>query len=465
MKNQMDKSIKNPWSGRFSKNMTKRLVLFNTSLPIEERLFEYDIKASIGHVEMLYSTSLLTLDEKNILKQELERMLIDWQNSIIKLDPELEDIHMNIETILTSRVGELGKKVHTGRSRNDQQAVAQRLFFKESTQQLIDVIRNLQYSLLKYCKDNKKAIMPSYTHLQRAEFTSFSHWLSTYIVMLDRDKNRLIQCLDRADECPLGACASTGTSLPIDRDYVAKYLGFKQATIHSIDSVSDRDYLLEFASCSAILMMHLSRLSEEIIIFNSQEFKFIELDDGYCTGSSIMPQKKNPDVLELIRGKSSTVLGNAVGLLTLVKSLSLGYNKDFQEDKYSWFSALDNSISSVMIMGEIIETMKINKSRMKDACREGHIIATEYANYLVRKGVSFREAHRVVGCLVKMAESKMVDLSDLKLHDLKSVSELFSEDIKSEDIESLLQHKNSKGSSGDKAIEELFVELELLTKR
>ncbi|WP_394849175.1 argininosuccinate lyase [Pendulispora brunnea] len=456
------KAPSNPWAGRFREGMSDRLVRFNTSLPIETRLFEADVRASMAHVSMLSATGLLTAEEGAALERGLGAIREEWLAGRIELDPELEDIHMNLEMLLTQRLGEVGKKVHTARSRNDQQAAAQRIFFKESTLHLAERVKLLERTLLDHCKRHGHLVMPSYTHLQRAEFTSYAHWASTYVVMLDRDRTRLLDGVRRADECPLGGCASTGSSLGIDRWKTATQLGFRRPTMHSIDSVSDRDYLVEFTAHAALLMVHLSRFAEEIIIFTSQEFGFLRLADAYCTGSSIMPQKKNPDVLELVRGKAATAMGDAMSLLALVKNLTLGYNKDVQEDKTSWFSALDACVSSVDIMSDIVRTMEPVAHRMREATRSGHILATEYANYLVRRGLPFREAHHVVGELVRKAEDRGVDVSELELAELRAACPHFADDVRELTIEGVIRGKNSAGSCGSEAMARLYDELESL---
>jgi argininosuccinate lyase len=458
----MSKALANPWAGRFSETMTAGLVAFNTSLPLEERLFESDIDGTHAHIEMLRSVGLLESAEHAALAGALDEIRHEWRSGDIKLQVELEDIHMNLEALLVRKVGELGKKTHTARSRNDQQATAQRIFFMRSTRELVDAIGKFQQALLEHCRQHPDLLMPSYTHLQRAEFTYYAHWLATYVVMLERDRSRFLDALARADQSPLGACASTGTSLPIDRKYSASLLGFREPTLHSIDSVSDRDYLVEFGAHAANLMIHLSRLSEEIISFTSQEFGFLALGDGYCTGSSIMPQKKNPDVPELVRGKSASVIGNAMTLMTLLKALPLGYNKDLQEDKTAWFAALDNCMSSLGILTELVRTMKPLPERMRQALQGGHIIATEYANYLVRKGMPFREAHRVVGELVKLADSRQGDISSLPHADFAAASALFSEDIHTITAEDMATRKNSYGSCGGQALGELLAQLQSL---
>jgi len=458
----MSNVVTNPWAGRFSASMTESLVAFNTGLPLEARLFESDIDGTRAHIDMLRSVGLLEPAEHDALAGALEEVRAQWLAGEIKLSVELEDIHMNLEVLLVEKVGELGKKTHTARSRNDQQATAQRIFFMRSTRELADAISRFQHALLAHCRQHPGLVMPSYTHLQRAEFTYYAHWLSAYIVMLERDRSRFLDALKRADQCPLGACASTGTSLPIDRKHSASLLGFREPTLHSIDSVSDRDYLVEFGAHAANLMIHLSRLSEEIISFTSQEFGFLALADGYCTGSSIMPQKKNPDVPELVRGKSASVIGNAMSLMTLLKSLPLGYNKDLQEDKTAWFAALDNCMSSLGILTELVNTMQPVPERMRQAVQGGHIIATEYANYLVRKGMPFREAHRVVGELVKLADSRKVDISGLPYADFAAASPLFTEDIGSITVEDMVIKKNSYGSCGDQALDELLTRLQAL---
>ncbi|MCY0990740.1 argininosuccinate lyase [Nannocystis sp. ILAH1] len=454
-----DRSHENPWSGRFARGMSARLTAFNTSLPIEERLFECDVEGTKAHVSMLNAVGLLDDGEHRALQQALDEVLAEWRAGAIKLAPRLEDIHMNLEALLVDKVGQLGKKTHSARSRNDQQATAQRLYFRRSTRALIDAIHACQVELYAHCRRHADLIMPSYTHLQRAEFTHYAHWLATYVVMLERDRSRFEDALRRADECPLGACASTGTSLGIDRRLSARLLGFSRPTRSSIDAVSNRDYLLEFVNHAAILMITLSRLSEEIITFSSQEFGFLALDDALCTGSSIMPQKKNPDVLELVRGKSGVVVGNATSLLVICKSLPLGYNKDLQEDKTAWFSALDNCMSSLALIGDVVQTMTPSAERMTAATRSGHILATEYANYLVKKGLPFRDAHRLVGGLVKRAEADGVDVSELPLDVLRDASELFDEDIQAMSVREIAAKKNSVGSCGDAALPALLQEL------
>ncbi|WP_431825186.1 argininosuccinate lyase [Burkholderia sp. F1] len=458
----MSNPMANPWAGRFSQSMTDSLVAFNTSLPLEARLFEADIDGTAAHVEMLHAVGLLETAEHEALARALDEIRAAWRAGEIQLSPALEDIHMNLETLLVDKVGELGKKTHTARSRNDQQASAQRIYFMRSTRELVDAIDTLQRAIFEHGERHEGLVMPSYTHLQRAEFTYYAHWLATYVVMLERDRSRFVDALARADQCPLGACASTGTSLPIDRRRSASLLGFKEPTLHSIDSVSDRDYLVEFGSHAANLMIHLSRLSEELISFTSQEFGFIVLADGYCTGSSIMPQKKNPDVPELVRGKAASVIGNAMSLMALLKALPLGYNKDLQEDKTAWFAALDNCMTSLAILTELVRTMAPVPDRMRQATLGGHIIATEYANYLVRKGMPFREAHRVVGELVKTADARGVDVSALPQATFAEASPLFGDDIGRITVEDMVSRKNSYGSCGDQALDELLARLRLM---
>ena len=455
----------NPWGARFKEGMSARLVRFNTSLPVEARLFEADVRASLAHVQMLGATGLLTAEESLTLARGLEGILADWRDGKLQLKVELEDIHMNLEVLLTDRVGEVGGKVHTARSRNDQQAVAQRLFFKESTLALARTIRSLQQTVVDHAREHGSLLMPSYTHLQRAEFTTYGHWLATYVVMLDRDWSRLQDCVRRADECPLGACASSGTSLAIDREATAAALGFRRATVHSIDSVSDRDYLVEFGAAAALLMVHLSRLAEEIIFFTSQECGFLRLADAHCTGSSIMPQKKNPDVPELVRGKAGTAIGDLVSLLAIVKGLPLGYNKDVQEDKTSWFSLLDASQQSVEILTDLVREMAPIAARMKEAASGGHVLATELANYLVRKGLPFRSAHHVVGQLVKLADEAGCDVSQLELSAMQSVCPLFQPDVRDMTAQTMVVAKNSVGSCGTEAYARLMAELDTMLSR
>jgi argininosuccinate lyase len=449
----------NPWSGRFRTGMSDRLAKFNTSLPVEARLFECDIEGTRAHVNMLATVGLLTVAERSALEGTLDEILAEWRAGEVELVAHLEDIHMNLEALLVDKLGELGKKTHTARSRNDQQATAQRLYFRRSTRTLIDAIHDFQSELYAHCLRHEALIMPSYTHLQRAEFTYYAHWLATYVVMLERDRGRFEDVLRRADECPLGACASTGTSLNIDRRVSAELLGFARPTLSSIDAVSSRDYLMEFVNDAAILMVTLSRLCEEVITFSSQEFGFLELDDAMCTGSSIMPQKKNPDALELVRGKSGIVIGNATSLLALSKSLPLGYNKDLQEDKTVWFSALDNCLACLAILGDVVRTMAPSEQRMQNATRAGHTLATEYANYLVLKGMPFRDAHQLVGRLVKYAEGERVDLSEVPLATLQAASSLFCADVTAMGVREIAARKNSIGSCGSAALPALLGEI------
>jgi len=453
-----------PWGGRFSQAMAEEFVRFSSSVAVEGRLLASDIAASRAHVAMLESVGLISGEDRAQIEAALISIEREFAEGTIALSDHLEDIHMNLESLVIERCGEAGRKLHTARSRNDQQAVAQRLYFKHATAALGEDIRALQWTILEHCKRYRDLVMPSYTHLQRAEVTRYAHWLSTYVVMLQRDRERLLDALRRADESPLGACASTGTSLGIDRRETAEALGFAAPTLHSIDSVSDRDYLLDFGAAGATLMIHLSRLSEELITFASAEFGFVDLDEAYCTGSSIMPQKKNPDALELVRGKAATAIGNMVALFTLMKSLPLGYNKDLQQDKTSWFPLLDDCCTSVRMIAGVVGTMRPNADAMRAATTRGHIAAVEYANHLVRCGVPFRQAHVVVGRLVKLADERGVDVTDLDPETLHAASPFFAADVLALFPGDTERRKNSSGSCGDEALPALLDRLEQLVQ-
>ncbi|MDC7783271.1 argininosuccinate lyase [Priestia megaterium] len=416
------------WGGRFRKEENKLMEDFNSSLQVDKRLYAEDIKGSIAHVKMLMKCRLLTDEEGENITEGLISILEDIENEKLIVEGEFEDIHSFVETNLTERIGETAKKLHTARSRNDQVALDVRLYAKNKAGEVLKYINELQSNIEKKAKENN-VIMPGYTHLQRAQVVTFQHHLMAYYNMLKRDKKRIINALEIMDESPLGCGALAGTTHTIDRELTAKDLGFSKPVDNFLDGVSDRDYLIELMSAFSIIMMHLSRLSEELILWSSQEFKFITIDDAYSTGSSIMPQKKNPDAAELTRGKTGRVYGSLMSLLTTMKGLPLAYNKDLQEDKEVFFDSLDTTLACLQIMSNMISTIEVNSENMKKAVKEGFLNATEVADYLVSKGVAFRDAHSIVGSIVIYCEDHKKAIEELTLEELSSLSSIIEEDI------------------------------------
>ena len=416
------------WGGRFRSEENKLMEEFNKSFGFDSLLYKKDIEGSLAHVYMQVQVNLLTREEGEIIINGLKSIEKDIEEGKLLLEGNYEDIHSFIEINLIDRVGDVGKKLHTGRSRNDQVAVDMRLFAKDKCREIINYVEKLK-STLKEVAYNNPIIMPGYTHLQRAQVVTFKHHLMAYYNMLDRDSKRLNNALEILDESPLGCGALAGTTHNIDRNITCEKLGFKKPMDNFMDGVSDRDYLLELMSDFSIIMMHLSRLSEELILWSSQEFKFIELDDLYSTGSSIMPQKKNPDGAELIRGKTGRVYGNLISLLTVMKGLPLAYNKDMQEDKEGFFDSVNTLSMCLQIMEQMIATLKIREDNMKKAVKGGFLNATEVADYLVNKNVAFRDAHGLVGQIVIYCEDNEKAIEDLSLEELKCFSEVFDEDI------------------------------------
>lgn len=416
------------WGGRFKKEENKLMEDFNSSLFFDKRLYKQDIKGSIVHVTMLSKANILTEEEKDKIIEGLESILNDIESGRLKIEGNYEDIHSFVESNLIQRIGDLGKKLHTSRSRNDQVAVDMKLFAKENGNTIIKLISNLK-DTLKTIGEENKTIMPGYTHLQRAQIVTFKQHMMAYYNMLERDRKRLVNCIDILDESPLGCCALAGTTYNIDRQFTAEELDFRKPVDNFMDGVSDRDYIIEMLSAFSIIMMHLSRLSEELIIWSSQEFNFIKIDDTYATGSSIMPQKKNPDAAELIRGKTGRVYGALIGMLTTMKGIPLAYNKDMQEDKQLYFDALDTTTSCLTIMNEMLKTIKVNKENMKKAVKAGFLNATELADYLVNKGVPFRDAHKIVGEVVLMCETKGKSIEELTLQELLGINHKFKDDV------------------------------------
>lgn len=416
------------WGGRFEKETNDLMKRFNNSFDIDKRLYKQDIKGSIAHAKMLQKVGVLTFDEGEKIVFALESILKDIQDGTLKLEGDFEDIHAFVEYNLIDRIGEVGKKLHTSRSRNDQVAVDMKMFVKDEVENIIEKLINLKETLKLKGKENN-FLMPGFTHLQPAQVVTFNYHMKAYCEMFERDIKRLKNSLDILDECPLGSGALAGTTNDIDREYTSSELGFKYPTKNYLDSVSDRDYLIEILSSFSIIMMHLSRLSEEIIIWSTPQFNFVKLSDEYSTGSILMPHKKNPDSAELIRGKSGRVYGSLITLLTVLKALPLAYNKDMQEDKECFFDALDTVHMCIEIMTGVIQSMTVNENSMLKALDIGFLNATEVADYLVKKGVYFRDAHEIVGRLVKFCEEKNSAIEDLDLDKLKTFSKMIDEDI------------------------------------
>ena len=417
------------WAGRFQKETDTLVNDFNSSIQFDARLYQQDIRGSIAHATMLGKQGIIEEHEVEQIVSGLQAILEDIEGGKVEFSVDNEDIHMNIETLLTQRVGEAGKRLHTARSRNDQVAVDTRLYVKEEIPNIISMILDLEEVLVEKAKEHTDTVMPGYTHLQRAQPTTFAHYMMAYANMFKRDVTRLEDCLERLDECPLGAGALATTTYPIDRFQTAQELGFKKPTDNSMDSVSDRDYAIELLSDLSILMMHLSRFSEEIIMWCSWEFKFVDLDDAYSTGSSIMPQKKNPDVAELVRGKTGRVYGDLMSLLTVMKGLPLAYNKDMQEDKEPVFDAVDTVEMCLPVFAAMLDTMTVRTDNMRAAAGKGFINATDCADYLTKKGMPFRDAYTVTGHLVALCTAQGKTLEELTLPELKAASDLFEEDV------------------------------------
>lgn len=416
------------WGGRFKKNINKEMEEFVSSLSFDKKLVKYDLLGSIAHAQMLGKCKIISKEEKNKIVEGLKQILKEMQEGKVKIiAKEAEDIHSWAENKLKEKIGTVAGKLHIARSRNDQIALDERMYLKEEVLKIQNLLKDLQKSLLSSAQKNLGIIMPGYTHLQHAQPLLFSHHLMAYFFMFERDKGRMQDLYKRIDVLPLGSAALAGTSFPIDREFVSKQLGFSKVSENSLDAVSDRDFILEFLSASAILMMHLSRLGEELVLWSSQEFNFIELDDSFCTGSSIMPQKKNPDAAELIRGKTGRVYGNLINLLTMMKSLPLAYNHDMQEDKEPLFDTVSTLETSLFLMSKMIETMQVNKEKIEKSTKGDFSTATELADYLVKKGLSFREAHKLVGKIVLHCLEKKKYLEDLTLSELNSFHKNFSE--------------------------------------
>jgi argininosuccinate lyase len=444
------------WGGRFKKNINKEMEEFVSSLSFDKKLVKYDLLGSIAHAQMLGKCKIITKEEKNKIVEGLKQILKEIQEGNVKIvTKEAEDIHSWAENKLKEKIGTMAGKLHIARSRNDQITLDERMYLKEEVLKVQDLLKDLQKSLLSFAQKHLGIIMPGYTHLQHAQPLLFSHHLMAYFYMFERDKGRMQDLYKRIDVLPLGSAALAGTSFPIDREFVSKQLGFSKVSENSLDAVSDRDFILEFLSASAILMMHLSRLGEELVLWSSQEFNFIELDDSFCTGSSIMPQKKNPDAAELIRGKTGRVYGNLVNLLTMIKALPLAYNHDMQEDKEPLFDTVSTLESSIFLMSKMIETMQVNKKKMEASTKGDFSTTTELADYLVKKGLSFREAHKLVGSMVIYCLENKKNLEDLFLSELKSFHKYFNEKaLEMLKPQSAVEAKDSFGGTSLKRVEE-----------
>ena len=449
------------WKGRFSKAATSSADEFNASIEFDQRLYREDITGSIAHARMLGKQGIITPDESLLIVETLQDILKDIEEGKVEFTIESEDIHMNIESILTERIGDVGKKLHTARSRNDQVAVDIRLYLKKETAAVRSVLTELEDALEKLAKEHTDTVMPGYTHLQRAQPVTLAYHLLAYYQMFSRDMERFDDCLQRIDRLPLGSGALAGTTYDTDRDFLAKELGFAQVLPNGMDAVADRDFAIEFINCCAITMMHLSRFCEELILWSSAEFDFVEIDDSFSTGSSIMPQKKNPDMAELIRGKTGRVYGDLMSLLTICKGLPMAYNKDLQEDKIPVFDAADTLKASVSIFTEMILTMKVKTGNMEKAAKYGYMNATDAADYLVSKGLPFRDCHEIIGRMVLYCINKGIALDELTMEEFKSFSDKFDDDIYDKiAVRSCIKAKRSKGSTSFESVKAQLADID-----
>ncbi|MBP1560202.1 MAG: argininosuccinate lyase [Oscillospiraceae bacterium] len=443
------------WAGRFSKELDKRVNDFNSSISFDARMYKQDIRGSIAHATMLGDTGIIDKSESEKIVEGLTGILNDIDSGKLLFDPNAEDIHMFVEQVLTERLGDTGKRLHTARSRNDQVALDIRMYLKDEVMEIVPMVRELVETICTIAEDNLDAVMPGYTHLQRAQPITFAHHLMAYANMLVRDLGRLCDTYKRMNFMPLGSGALASTTYPIDRRQVSAMLGFDDITQNSLDGVSDRDFCIELCSALSILMMHLSRFSEEIVMWCSWEFKFIELDDAYSTGSSIMPQKKNPDITELIRGKTGRVYGDLNTLLVMMKGLSLAYNKDMQEDKEAIFDAIDTVKLCIRTFIPMLATMRVNRENMRAAAAKGFINATDCADYLVKKGLPFRDAYKITGTLVAKCIEKGTTLEELPLSEYKALCDTFEEDVyKAINLETCVNMRKVPGGPAPESVKE-----------
>ena len=445
------------WGGRFTKQTDQLVFDFNASITFDKRLFHEDVTGSIVHATMLAKQGILTEEERKSIVEGLTGILEDVDDGTLAIDETQEDIHSFVEATLIDRIGDAGKKLHTGRSRNDQVALDMRLYTRARVAEIDGLLKKLLEAILDTMENNLDTYMPGFTHLQKAQPITLAHHYGTYFEMFKRDRQRLTDIYKRMNYCPLGAGALAGTTYPLDREYTARLLRFEGPTLNSIDSVADRDYLIEFLSALSTIMMHLSRFSEEIIIWNSNEYQFVELDDAYSTGSSIMPQKKNPDIAELVRGKTGRVYGALIALLTTMKGLPLAYNKDMQEDKEMAFDAMDTAADCITLFTGMIQTMKFRKDRMAKSAMNGFTNATDAADYLVGKGVPFRDAHGIIGRLVLYCIEKDTSIDALSLEELHSISDKFDEDIYDAiSLKTCVEKRLTIGAPGEKMMKQVI---------
>ena len=445
------------WGGRFTKETDQLVYNFNASITFDQKFYKQDIEGSIAHVTMLARQGILTSQERDDIVKTLKEISDDVENGKLEITSEYEDIHSFVEANLIDRLGDTGKKLHTGRSRNDQVALDMRLYTREEVLHTDELLKELLETILKIMEENTETIMPGFTHLQKAQPITLAHHMGAYFEMFRRDRSRLHDIYERMNYCPLGSGALAGTTYPLDREYTAELLGFYGPTLNSMDGVSDRDYLIEYLSACATIMMHLSRFSEEIIIWNTNEYQFVELDDAYSTGSSIMPQKKNPDIAELVRGKTGRVYGALMSLLTTMKGLPLAYNKDMQEDKELSFDAMDTVKGCIALFTGMLVTMKFNTDKMRASANNGFTNATDAADYLVKHGVPFRDAHGIIGRIVLYCIERGIAIDDMSLEELKAICPVFEEDIYQEiSMETCVNNRLTVGAPGKKAMEEVI---------
>ena len=445
------------WGGRFTKETDQLVYNFNASISFDKKLYAQDIRGSIAHVMMLAKQEILTETEKQQIIEGLEGILDDVEKGKLEITDKYEDIHSFVEANLIDRIGDAGKKLHTGRSRNDQVALDMKLYTRDEIAQIDQLLKTLLRTILGIMQENTETIMPGFTHLQKAQPITLAHHMGAYFEMFKRDHERMRDISKRMNTCPLGSGALAGTTYPLDRDYTAKLLGFDGPTLNSMDGVSDRDYLLELLSALSIVMMHLSRFCEEVIIWNSNEYQFVEIDDAYSTGSSIMPQKKNPDIAELVRGKTGRVYGALTALLTTMKGIPLAYNKDMQEDKEMSFDAIDTAKGCIALFTGMLSTMQFKKDNMHASAKNGFTNATDAADYLVNHGVPFRDAHGIVGQLVLYCIEKNIALDDMSLEEYKAISPVFEEDIYDAiSMETCVNKRLTTGAPGKAAMEQVI---------
>ena len=445
------------WGGRFTKETNRLVHNFNASISFDQKFYKQDIQGSIAHVTMLAKQGILSEDDKETIVKGLNGILKDIESGTLEISSSSEDIHSFVEQTLIERVGEAGKRLHTGRSRNDQVALDMKLYTRDEIEELDKLLKSLLTSILRIMRENTETYMPGFTHLQKAQPITLAHHFGAYFEMFKRDRSRLSDITKRLNYCPLGSGALAGTTYPLDREYTASLLNFDGATLNSMDSVSDRDYLIELLSALSTIMMHLSRFCEEIIIWNSNEYRFVEIDDSYSTGSSIMPQKKNPDIAELVRGKTGRVYGALMSLLTTMKGIPLAYNKDMQEDKELSFDAIDTTKGCLSLFTGMIDTMKFNNRVMEASAKNGFTNATDAADYLVNHGVPFRDAHGIVGQLVLYCIDKNIALDDMSLDEFKSISPVFEEDIYDAiSLKTCVEKRVTIGAPGKDAMERVI---------